>query len=88
MIHGTLIIIYYIHSISTTVAFYLCHTIDPIPRDHIILHHAIILYYYLILLSYCLQHIRTISIYHIMLIQIYYAYIYSIIASRYTELNA
>jgi len=76
MIHETLFAIYYIHTISTTTALYLCHTTDPIPRDYIILRHAIILYYYLILLSYSLQRICTISIYHIILILILHLYIY------------
>jgi len=86
--HNTLIILYYKHTISTTILFYFCHaTANPIAfttlHDYTILYNAITLYFYFILLLHSLLHIRTISLYYIMLIIIHYTHIYSIITNCY-----
>jgi len=82
IVYETLILAYYIHTISIIISFYLCHATGEMP-NHEIMHRSFILNYYLILLSYLVNNIHTISINYVILTLVYYAYIYSIIANCY-----
>jgi len=84
MMHEILIIVYYIHAISTIISFYLCHATSELPNNEI-LYRSFILNYYLILLSYLINNIYTMSSNYVILVLIYYAYIYSITANYYAN---